>query len=392
MPRLFSLHGSFCLIAALMAIGWTPNNGLAQEESDVALPVAEDAAVAPAIESGTAKSAEPSTNGPKSDQDSDEKSDEKGDAKDESQGAEKDKGADMKQAVDSKDAAASEMTEDDANDSKDDAKGDAAEEEPKKKEDEKPKPRRLPRLGSRSGPMLPGQPWRVHDVRRPRPAMVTPGELSTYEKPGTPPSDAIVLFDGTDLSQWCHISSDDPDQMLEAQWKVKDGYFEVAPNTGSLQTIDNFGSCQLHIEWQAPAEVRGDSQGRGNSGIYFMGEFEVQVLDSFNNRTYADGQAGALYGQYPPMVNASRKPGEWQIYDILFQAPKFSLDGELERPALVTVIHNGIFLHNAREYVGKSGGGVLPKYDVITPAAPIRLQDHGNPVRFRNVWLRPLPE
>ena len=262
----------------------------------------------------------------------------------------------------------------------------------KEKKPEPPQPKKLPRLGTLTGPMLPGQPWRVHDLMRPRPAVVTPGELSTYDKPGTPPSDAIVLFDGTDLNNWCHVSPDpgSPDQMLEAQWKVENGYFEVAPNTGALQTIDNFGSCQFHIEWQAPSVVKGDSQGRGNSGVYFMGEFEVQVLDSYNNRTYADGQAGALYGQYPPMVNASRKPGEWQVYDILFQAPKFSLDGKLERPACVTVIHNGIFLHNAQQYVGKSGGGVFPKYDPISPAAPIRLQDHGNPVRFRNVWVRPL--
>ena len=255
---------------------------------------------------------------------------------------------------------------------------------------ERVEPKRLPKLGVSNGPMLPGQPWRVHDMRRPRPAVITPGELSTYDKPGTPPSDAIVLFDGTSLKDWCHVSKEDPSQLLEAQWQVRDGYFEVTSGSGNLQTIDSFGSCQLHIEWQAPAKVRGDSQGRGNSGVFFMDAFEVQVLDSYNNRTYADGQAGALYGQYSPLVNASRKPGEWQIYEIIFEAPKFSLAGELEEPASVTVMHNGIILHHAKKYYGPTGGGVVPKYNPLSPAGPIRIQDHGNPVRFRNVWLRHL--
>jgi len=251
-------------------------------------------------------------------------------------------------------------------------------------------PKRLPRLGVSTGPLLPGQKWRVHDIRRPRPAAVTPGELSTYDKPGTAPSDAIVLFDGKDLSQWCHVDREDPSQLIEAQWKVEDGFFEVTAGKRNLQTIDSFGSCQLHIEWQTPAKVRGDSQGRGNSGVFFMDAFEVQVLDSFDNRTYADGQAGALYGQYSPMVNASRKPGEWQIYDIIFEAPKFSLDEKLEEPASITVMHNGIFLHHAKKYYGPTGGGVIPKYNPLSPAGPIRLQEHGNPVRFRNIWIRPL--
>ncbi len=255
---------------------------------------------------------------------------------------------------------------------------------------ERMEPNRLPKLGVSNGPMLPGQPWRVHDMRRPRPAAITPGELSTYDKPGTPPSDAIVLFDGTSLKDWCHVSKEDPSQLLEAQWQVRDGYFEVTSGSGNLQTIDSFGSCQLHIEWQAPAKVRGDSQGRGNSGVFFMDAFEVQVLDSYDNRTYADGQAGALYGQYSPLVNASRKPGEWQIYELIFEAPKFSLAGELEEPASVTVMHNGIILHHAKKYYGPTGGGVVPKYNPLSPAGPIRIQDHGNPVRFRNVWLRHL--
>ncbi len=258
------------------------------------------------------------------------------------------------------------------------------------KDSKEAEPKRLPKLGISNGPMLPGQRWRVHDMRRPRPSVVTPGKLSTYDKPGTAPSDAIVLFDGTDLSNWCHLSKEDPSQLIEAQWKVEKGYFEVSKQTGPLQTIDSYGDCQLHLEWQTPAIVRGDSQGRGNSGIFFMEEFEVQILDSFNNRTYADGQAGALYGQYPPMVNASRKPGEWQVYDILFEAPVYSLEGELEKPASVTVMHNGLFIHHARNYYGPTGGGVVPKYPALSPAAPIALQNHGNPVRFRNIWVRPL--
>ena len=263
----------------------------------------------------------------------------------------------------------------------------AKEEKPKK-----PEPKKLPRIGRADGPLLPGQKWRVHDLRRPRPPVVTPGELSTYDKPGTPPSDAIVLFDGKDLSNWCHISPEDPSELLEAQWKVQDGYFEVTPGTNNLLTIDSFGSCQLHVEWQTPASPRGDSQGRGNSGIFLMDSFEVQVLDSFKNRTYADGQAGSMYGQYPPMVNASREPGQWQVYDILFEAPEFSVDGKLEKPAKLTLMHNGVFLHNGREYYGPTGGGVVPQYRALSPAAPIRLQNHGNPVRFRNIWIRPLPQ
>lgn len=355
-------HAPLCLIAAFVAIGLNPDFARSQEQT---------AAPAKEVEASKAETSAPETpvDPPKETA--------------EKVGAEK-KASDKKAEAAEKPEGAGKA-----------APGENAKKGDKKQEEKKPEPaepKKLPKLGSLTGPMLPGQPWRVHDLRRPRPAMVTPGELSTYEKPGTPPSDAIVLFDGKDLSNWCHISPEDPSQLLEAQWKVENGYFEVTPRSGSLHTIDNFGTCQFHIEWQTPAEVRGDSQGRGNSGVYFMGEFEVQVLDSYNNRTYADGQAGALYGQYPPMVNASRKPGEWQVYDILFQAPKFSLDGKLERPALVTVIHNGIFLHNAREYVGQSGGGGLPKYDPISPAAPIQLQNHGNPVRFRNVWVRPLPE
>ncbi len=292
----------------------------------------------------------------------------------------------------------SEMKESEKNDAdkKDSDKKDSEKKESDKKESEsaaKPAktPRRISGLGSFDGVQLRNQPWKIHDIRRPHPPVVTPGELSTYEKPGTAPSDAIVLFDGTDLSQWAHLDKDMPNELIEAQWKIQNGYFEITPGFGSLQTLEGFGSCHLHIEWQAPAQVRGEGQNRGNSGIKFMSSFEIQILDSFNNRTYADGQAGAIYGQYPPMVNAARKPGEWQVYDILFIAPKFSLDGKLERPASATVMHNGIFVQNAREYAGPSGAhGAM--YSPLTPAAPIMLQDHGCPVRFRNIWVRNIPD
>jgi hypothetical protein len=219
---------------------------------------------------------------------------------------------------------------------------------------------------------------------------VTPGELSTYEKPGTAPSDAVVLFDGTDLSNWAHAGPDGPDDMYEARWKVEDGYVEVTPRTGTLQTIDSFGSCQLHIEWQTPAKVVGSSQGRGNSGIKIMGVYEVQVLDSYKNRTYADGHAGAMYGQYPPLVNASRPPGEWQVYDIIFEAPRYDLEEQLIDPAYLTVMLNGIVVQHRRPFYGPTGGRMVQNYNFVSPTGPICLQDHGNPVRYRNIWVRPL--
>ncbi len=302
-----------------------------------------------------------------------------------------DKKDDSSKDADKKDADMKDLQKSDS-DKKDGDKKDAEKKESDKKESESPAkpvkaPRRISGLGSFDGVQLRNQPWKIHDIRRPHPPIVTPGELSTYEKPGTAPSDAIVLFDGTNLSQWAHLDKEVPNELIEAQWKIQDGYFEITPGFGSLQTLEGFGSCHLHIEWQAPAQVRGDGQNRGNSGIKFMSSFEIQILDSFNNRTYADGQAGAIYGQYPPMVNAARKPGEWQVYDILFIAPKFSLDGKLERPASATVMHNGIFVQNAREYAGPSGAhGAM--YSPLTPAAPIMLQDHGSPVRFRNIWVR----
>ncbi len=249
------------------------------------------------------------------------------------------------------------------------------------REETKPQRKRLPHIGSMNSAKIPGQPWRIHDALRPRPPVVTPGQENHL-----PPSDAIILFDGKDLSNWCHRGEED--EFYEAEWKIIDGTLEVAPRTGNLYTLDSFSSCQLHIEWQIPEGTKGTSQGRGNSGIKLMERFEIQVLDSFNNRTYADGQAGSIYGQYPPMVNAVRKQGEWQAYDIFFEAPVFEND-KLVRPASVTLLHNGVLVQLHRELAGPTGARE-PKYTPMQPAAPLMLQDHGNKIRYRNIWIRPL--
>jgi len=239
-------------------------------------------------------------------------------------------------------------------------------------------------VGYDDTPLIPGQPWRVHDINRPNPPVVDPGPAPTTITPA--PSDAIVLFDGSSLDAWQHGGG------KTAEWKLLPDLhaMQVKPGSGDLMTRDSFGDVQLHIEWATPAEVVGDSQGRANSGVYFLGRYEVQILDSYNNKTYADGQAGALYGQYPPLANASRKPGEWQTYDIIFEAPRFDEDGELERPAYVTVIHNGVLVQNHRALLGPTEHRRVGIYAAHEPAGQIKLQDHGNPMRFRNIWLRPL--
>jgi hypothetical protein len=234
-------------------------------------------------------------------------------------------------------------------------------------------------------PLLPGLPWHVHDPARPHPKVVTPGA-----QPGQAPSDAIVLFDGTDLSKWtsAHLGtaayavSPNP-----AGWKVGNGYFEVVPRSGDIATKEKFGDIQLHVEWMEPADISGSSQNRGNSGVFLMGLFEIQVLDSFGSRTYADGQAGAMYGQWPPLVNAARRPGEWQTYDIAFEAPQFS-DDKLARPASMTVFLNGVLLHNHKAEMGPTIYRQVPKYAARPSEGPVVLQDHGAPVRYRNIWVR----
>lgn len=233
-------------------------------------------------------------------------------------------------------------------------------------------------------PFLPDGKWRVHDSKRPHPPVIAPGTFSSQDQPGKPPSDAVVLFDGTDLSKWRTGKGQEP------TWKVENGYMEVAGKGGSILTREEFGDCQLHVEWCAPVPPKGDSQGRGNSGVIIMNQFEIQVLDSYENVTYADGQAAAIYGQYPPLVNACRKPGEWQTYDIAFTAPRWK-EGKLEAPAYVTVFHNGVLVHNHTAILGPVQHRNLAKYGSSGPSkGPLQLQDHGNPVRYRNIWIRPL--
>lgn len=239
-------------------------------------------------------------------------------------------------------------------------------------------------LGYDDTPFLPGNQWRVHDVARPQPVVVTPGTESSPERPGRPPSDAIVLFDGTDLSKWTTYVKGQP---TEPKWKVENGYFEIVESAGGMQTREKFGSMQLHIEWASPATVSGNSQSRGNSGVLLMNRYEIQVLDSFDNRTYADGGAASIYGQYPPLVNASRKPGEWQTYDIFFEAPK-SEDGKVVKPAFVTVVHNGVLVQYHREILGNTEHAKLAKYNRVGAEEALGIQNHHKPVRYRNIWVR----
>jgi len=199
------------------------------------------------------------------------------------------------------------------------------------------------------------------------------------------PSDAVILFDGKDLSGWTDTKGS------PARWKVENGCMEVAAGTGSIRTKSGFGDCQLHIEWASPAAVRGDGQDRGNSGVYLMDTYEVQVLDSFNNKTYADGSAAAIYGQYPPLVNACRKPGEWQTYDIIFHEPRFDKDKKLVTPARMTVLHNGILVHDNAVVWGPTVQD-KPQYAYHPDKMPLSLQDHGHPVRYRNIWIRDLKD
>jgi len=227
--------------------------------------------------------------------------------------------------------------------------------------------------------------WEIHDRNRPVPAVVDPGTASTQDAAGKPPSDAVVLFDGKDLSQWVQKKDGSP-----AKWKVENGYIEVAPKTGDIRTKDSFGDCQLHVEFREPDPPKGEDQDRGNSGVFLMGLYEIQVLDSYNSKTYADGQAAAVYGQYPPLVNASRAPGQWQTYDILWHGPRFNADHKLVQPAHVTVLHNGVLVQDNVEPTGPTGHHVRPPYTPGPDKLPLALQDHSHPVRYRNIWLREL--
>ncbi len=225
--------------------------------------------------------------------------------------------------------------------------------------------------------------WRQHDIRRPRPSVVAPAEAPIASRP---PQDAVVLFEGTRLDSWKSPNGG------PATWKVKDGYMETAPGTGPIETKVKFGDIQLHVEWAAPNPAVGVGQDRGNSGIFLMGEFEIQVLDSYRAETYADGQAGAIYGQYPPLFNASRPPGEWQTYDIAFRRPRYDSSAKLLEPACVTLFHNGILVQNNEEPFGPTSWLKWLPYADHGDRGVISLQDHDHPVRYRNIWLRELPE
>ena len=243
-----------------------------------------------------------------------------------------------------------------------------------------------PNLGYTDTPLLPNLPWHVHDPARPQPPVVTPGTA-----PGAPPSDAVVLFDGKDLSQWGHRQAGQPPASLaDAKWTVREGHFEVpTPRAGDIFTRQSFGDVQVHLEWASPAAATGTSQGRGNSGLKVMGLYEIQILDSFQNRTYADGGAGSVYGQWPPLANAARRPGEWQTFDIVFEAPRFEGD-KVVTPAFVTLFWNGVAVHVRKELLGTTINRQLGRYTAHAPELPLMLQDHGNPVRYRNIWVRKL--
>ena len=222
--------------------------------------------------------------------------------------------------------------------------------------------------------------WPQHSMDRPRPAVVQP----TPQTGQAPPSDAIVLFDGKDLAQW------QAEDGSAAKWVVRDGFVEVKPGTGMLVSRRGFGDAHLHIEWATPTPPKGEGQERGNSGIFLMGIYELQVLDSYQNDTYADGQAGAIYGQSPPLVNATRPPGQWQTYDVVFHRPHFKADSSVERPARMTVFLNGVLIQDNFELSGPTAHQRRPPYSAHADKLPLKLQDHGNPVRYRNIWIREL--
>lgn len=232
-------------------------------------------------------------------------------------------------------------------------------------------------------PFLPDSRWRVHDLERPHPPVVAPAPPSPEGQAGKPPSDAVILFDGRSLAAWRKEDGGAPG------WKVENGYMEVVGGSGDIVTKEQFGDSQLHVEFRTPSPSKGESQGRGNSGVFLFGIYEVQVLDSYENVTYADGQASAIYGQSPPLVNASRPPGQWQTYDIIYTGPHFK-DGKIESPGYITVLHNGLVTQNHTQILGASVHRALPRMIVHGPTGPIKLQDHGDPLQFRNIWIRPL--
>lgn len=218
---------------------------------------------------------------------------------------------------------------------------------------------------------------KVTEVWEPQPKVIMPGIGSTA------PSDAIILFDGKNLTEWINLKGE------VSKWDVKDGVATVVKGAGDIKTKKTFGDMQLHIEWRSPQKATGEGQGRGNSGIFIQERYEVQVLDNYNNKTYANGQAGSVYKQYIPLANACKKPGEWQVYEIIYKAPKFNVDSSLNSPAYLTVIHNGVAVQNNVALLGETMYIGKPFYKAHGKA-PIKLQDHGDPVSFRNIWIREL--
>jgi hypothetical protein len=231
------------------------------------------------------------------------------------------------------------------------------------------------------GPTPPGAQWPMHSWSRPKPALASPGpERRTVRAP----SDAIVLLrEGGDLTEWRAGDSS------AAKWANRRTFVEVVPGSGSLVTRRAFGDVQLHLEFATPP-AHGEGQERGNSGVFLMGRYEVQILDSWQNETYADGYAGALFGQVPPLVNAARPPGEWQTFDIIFRRPRFNADGSLAQPARATVLHNGVLVQDNASFIGATRYMALPSYERHEDKLPFALQDHGNRMRFRNIWVREL--
>jgi hypothetical protein len=232
----------------------------------------------------------------------------------------------------------------------------------------------------------------VHEtdpVKSPPPPIIAPGTAGTQEVPGTAPSDAVVLFDGTDLSNWTSTKEGE-----ETKWIVANGAMSPTKDSGMIRSKAEFGSCQLHVEFATPATPEGEGQGRGNSGVFLMGRYEIQVLDSYDNFTYFDGQCASLYGRAKPLVNACRKPGEWQTYDVIFHRPEFKRK-KVVKPATFTVFHNGVLVHDRVELSGGTGWRgphSISSYEPHGDKGPISLQDHGNPVLFRNVWVRELED
>lgn len=239
------------------------------------------------------------------------------------------------------------------------------------------------RPGFKDTPILPGGKWHVHDPDRPAPAVVTPAA-----KAGGVPSDAIVLFDGTSMNAW---------HGERGPWTLDKGVMTVPSRASSggennLISRQEFGDVQLHLEFRSPNPPTKSSQDRGNSGIWFMQRYEVQILDGYRNATYADGTVGSVYAWKPPLVNPSRPPGDWQSYDIIFERPRFAADGRLLRPAYVTAILNGVLVQNHQAMLGTTAWRKVARYQAHADKAPIQLQDHDSPVSFRNIWVRPLPE